>query len=146
MTQLLILSLVLGIMESIFSMVFAYGAVLCGDPFNSKYDLPSCDVTIQAAVWLQMSLAAEFLIFSTRAPTYMWYSIPPSLPLFTSVMMGAIVTSLLAGLSSYFGGLRFDIIVIVWCYDIATLILMDLTKVAFYKAFNQSHCFFVTFF
>jgi len=136
--QLLLLSLLLGIMESIFSMVFAYGAVLCGDPFNSKYDLPSCDVTIQAAVWLQMSIAAEFLIFSTRAPSYMWFSIPPSLPLFTSVMMGAIVTSLLAGLSSYFGGLRFDIIVIVWCYDIATLILMDLTKVAFYKAFNQS--------
>ena len=136
--QLLLLSLLLGVMESIFSMVFAYGAVLVGDPFDSKYDLPSCDVKIQAAVWLQMSLAAEFLIFSTRAPTYLWFSIPPSLPLFISVMSGAIVTSVLAGCSSYFGGLRFDIIVIVWCYCIGTLIIMDITKVMFYKAFNQS--------
>lgn len=57
--QLLLLSLLLGVMESIFSMVFAYGAALVGDPFNSDYDLPSCDTTIQGAVWLQMSLAAE---------------------------------------------------------------------------------------
>ena len=137
-SELLQLALLLGVLETIFSLVFAYGAALVGNPFNSDFDIPSCDTTIQSAVWLQMSIAAELLIFSARAPTYMWFSLAPSLALFSSVIIGCIITSLLAGIFGYFGGLSIEVIIIIWLYDIACLVFVDIVKVQFLKSFNHS--------
>ena len=105
---------------------------------DDQYLLSSCDTTIQSAVWLQMSIAAELLIFSARAPTYMWKSIAPSWALFLSVLTGCIVTSLLAGLFHLFGGLQLNDILLIWAYDIIGLIFLDVVKVAFLRAFNES--------
>ena len=138
--RMLLLSFVLGAIETGFSLLFAYGAEGTGwfDDKDDQYHLSTCDTTIQAAVWLQMSIAAEILIFSTRAPTFMWNSIAPSWPLFLSVMAGCILTSVLAGVFSMFGGLRLMDIILIWVYDIVGLILLDLAKVAFLGAFNES--------
>ena len=139
-SRMLLLSFVLGAIETGFSLLFAYGAEGTGwfDDKNDQYDISSCDTTIQSAVWLQMSIAAELLIFSARAPTYMWYSIAPSWPLFLSVIAGCIITSVLAGLFSLFGGLQLSDILMIWAYDVVGLVILDVAKVAFLRAFNES--------
>lgn len=138
--NMLLLSFMLGMLETAFSMAFAYGASLTGwfSSYDDDWDLGSCDTTIQAAVWLQMSIAAELLIFSARAPSYMWTSILPSASLFWSVIMGCIVTSVLAGVFDMFGGLKLRDILIIWAYDIVGLVILDICKVQFLSAFNES--------
>jgi len=110
--------------------LFAYGADTSGI-FSDDFSMDTCDTGSQAAVWLQMSISAEILIFSARAPSYMWSSIMPSLPLFISVMLGCIVTSVMALSSSYFGGLQFTDVLLIWVYDIIILIIVDVCKVQF---------------
>ena len=140
-SNMLLLSLLLGVLETAFSLAFAYGADRIGwfeSSDDDNWSVLACDTTIQAAVWLQMSIAAELLIFSARAPSYMWTSILPSSALFFSVMAGCIITSFLAGVFSLFGGLQFKDIMIIWTYDLVTLVFIDIAKVFFLRAFNQS--------
>lgn len=139
-SKLLLLSFVLGFLETILSLFFAYGA----DPsglFGSESDnleIASCSRNIQSSVWLQMSIAAELLIFTARAPSYMWTSIAPSSALFVSVMGGCVLTSILAGCFNYFGGLSAHDIVLIWAYDLACLIFIDICKVLFLTSFNEN--------
>ena len=135
--KMLLLSLVLGILETIFSMVFAYGAGPSG-LFHADYRMGECDKKMQAAVWLQMSIAAELLIFSARAPSYIWTSIAPSAALTSSVFIGCIITTALAGVFKYFGKLPIQDMALIWAFDIACLIVIDLCKVGYLKLFNEN--------
>ena len=102
---MLMLSLLLGLLETASSVLFAYGAGSAGGLFHADYDMNTCDKKMQAAVWLQMSIAAELLIFSARAPSFIFTSIAPSKPLTVSVLMGCVITTVLAGAFNYFGDL-----------------------------------------
>jgi len=135
--KMLSLSFGLGCLETVFSLIFAYG---CDSTnlFSQNLPVTQCPKFTQAAIWVQMFIAAELLIFSTRAPKLIIFSLPPSLPLFISVMLGCFVVSLMAGLSQEFGGLQFIDIVLIWVYDIITLAFMDLLKVAVLNYFEES--------
>jgi H+-transporting ATPase len=135
--KMLLLSLLLGGLETLFSMVFAYGAGPSG-LFHADYQMDTCDKKMQAAVWLQMSIAAELLIFSARAPSFIFNSILPSGALFTSVIFGCILTTVLAGVFKYFGRLPVTDMLLIWAYDIICLIIIDLCKVMYLRAFNES--------
>ena len=65
---------------------------------------------------------------------------PPSHPLYQSptVIAGCFIFSLLAGLSTYFGGLWITDIVIIWAYDIICLFIIDGIKVVYLKAINEN--------
>lgn len=135
--RMLTMSAGLGFMETIFSLVFAYGAKPSGI-FQGDFPVDSCPTETQGAIWLQMFIAAELLIFVTRAPKLIVFSIAPSIALFTSVLVGCIVVSLMAGLSSTFGGLQFVDIVIIWSYDVICLSFMDVLKVGLLNFFNEA--------
>lgn len=135
--KMLLLSLLLGALETIFSMVFAYGAGPSG-LFHADYEMGTCDKKMQAAVWLQMSIAAELLIFSARAPSFIWTSIKPSSALTVSVLLGCIITTVLAGVFKYFGKLPITDMLLIWAYDVACLIVIDICKVAYLHAFNEN--------
>lgn len=135
--RMLTMSASLGIMETIFSLIFAYGAKSSGI-FSGDYTIDNCDKETQGAIWIQMFIAAELLIFVTRAPKLIIFSLAPSLPLFISVMMGCFTCSMLAGLSKTFGGLPFVDIVIIWSYDILCLSAMDVLKVGMLAFFDES--------
>ncbi|CAM9119803.1 unnamed protein product, partial [Ectocarpus fasciculatus] len=136
--KMLMLSLILGLLESGASMLYAYGAKDSQLFEHSEdYDIGQCDKTLQAGVWLQMSIAAELLIFSARAPTYMWTSIAPSVSLTVSVLGGCVLTTVLAGAFDYFGGLPVQDMAIIWAYDIACLIVIDIFKVEYLKLFGD---------
>jgi H+-transporting ATPase len=136
--KMLMLSLMLGMLESGASMLYAYGAK-DSDLFvhSEDYDIDMCDKTLQAGVWLQMSIAAELLIFSARAPTYMWTSISPSMPLTISVLSGCVLTTVLAGAFDYFGGLPIQDMAIIWLYNIVVIIVIDICKVEYLKLFGE---------
>jgi H+-transporting ATPase len=135
--RMLLLSLLLGVLETLFSMVFAYGAGPSG-LFHAEYKMGECDKKMQAAVWLQMSIAAELLIFSARAPSFIVTSIAPSAALTGSVLSGCIITTALAGVFKYFGKLPIQDMVLIWIYDILCLIVIDICKVLYMRAFNEN--------
>jgi len=133
-----VISAGLGTLETVFSMLFAYGVGPSGFGSLNYKMVPNCPTELQAAIWLQMFIAAELLIFCTRAPSFIWTSLRPSLPLFISVMGGNVICSVLAGNTSTFGNLPIQDILLIWCYDLVALVFIDFLKVSLYAYFNES--------
>jgi hypothetical protein len=139
--KMLKLSGLMGLLEIAFSLLWAYGAEQTNF-FKSNFILEPivgrCGRQAQAGVWVQMSIAAELLIFSARAPSFIWCSLPPSLTLFCSVIFGCFLFSLFTGVIPYFGYLHINDIVIIWAYDIICLFFIDCVKVAYLKWTGES--------
>jgi len=124
-------------LETCFSLIFGY-AIAPSNIFSGDYELSSCSTSTQALMWLQIFIAAEFLIFSTRASKYIPISLPPSLPLFCSVILGCFIASIMAGTSSTFGSIPVVDIVLVWVYDFLGLCCCDLLKVQMFSFFKEN--------
>eukprot|EP01032_Pedospumella_encystans_P012369 gene12369-14317_t len=112
--------------------------VHCGSLFKGNYAIGTCNTQTQAIIWVQMFIAAELLIFTTRASSYIWCSQLPSPALIISVFIGCIVVSAMAAGSTQFGELHISDIVLVWVYDIAGLFFLDLLKVAMFNFFEEN--------
>ena len=100
--QILALSGLLGLLETGFTLLWTYASWQTNF-FRSDFKISinsGCSIQAQAGVWVQMAVATEILIFSARAPSYMFTSIAPSLELFVSVVIGCFIFSLLAGLAT----------------------------------------------
>lgn len=136
--KMLTVSFALGMLSTVFSMVFAYGVGPSGFGSLNYKMVPNCPTQLQAAIWLQMFISAELLIFCTRAPGFIWTSLRPSAPLFISVMIGNVIVSLLAGNTQKFGNLPVEDILLIWCYDCVALVVVDFLKVSMYGYFNES--------
>jgi hypothetical protein len=136
--RMLTVSLGLGVLETIFSLVFAYGVEHCGNIFAGDYAIGQCNRQTQAIIWVQMFISAELLIFTTRASSYMFVSQAPSLALVTSVLIGCLVVSAMAAGAQQFGELHIVDIVLVWVYDIVGLIFLDILKVAMFNFFEEN--------
>ena len=130
--KMMILSGLLGMMETGFTLLWAYVADQTGF-FYSDFKISECSQQSQAGVWVQMSIAAELLIFSARAPSFILSSVPPSVALFSSVIFGCFLFSLFAAVIPYFGLLHINDIIIIWAYDIICLFFIDCVKVAYLK-------------
>eukprot|EP00605_Chrysophyceae_sp_TOSAG23-4_P002711 GSChrysophyteH1.ASY1.ANO1.2990.1 assembled CDS len=128
-TRMLTTSAVLGLLETAFSLIFA---------FNAAYDNGTLDdIKVQAAIFIQMFVAAELLIFSTRAPSYFFDSHLPSAALVFGVFSGlVIITGMVLGLNS-FGKLNFDDVLVIYAYDILVFIFVDWCKMRLYNFFNE---------
>lgn len=134
--NILTVSAALGSMETVFTLLFAYANGKTGW-FEDDYTIKSgCSTSAQAAVWLQMFIATELLIFSARAPSYIFFSLAPSPALACSVFIGCLVASLMAGLTSTFGDLGGTDIVLIWAYNIVCLFVIDVVKVMIFKFYN----------
>ena len=136
-TKMMILSSLLGVLQTAFSLLWAYASDQTGF-FHSDFVISQCSVQAQAGVWVQMSVAAELLIFSARAPSYIMTSLPPSITLFSSVIFGCFIISLFAAVIPYFGYLHINDIIIIWAYDIICLFFIDLVKVFYLKITNEN--------
>eukprot|EP00930_Biecheleria_cincta_P085551 TRINITY_DN74932_c0_g1_i1.p1 TRINITY_DN74932_c0_g1~~TRINITY_DN74932_c0_g1_i1.p1 ORF type:complete len:1017 (+),score=226.88 TRINITY_DN74932_c0_g1_i1:54-3104(+) len=86
-----------------------------------------------AVTYLQISIAVELLIFSCRTPGFVLNVFKPinrpSVLLFLSVMMGNILVSLLAGFGVLVHQVSWRDIGMIWAYDVAGLVVLDLLKV-----------------
>ena len=140
--KILITSLTFGLMESFFTLLFAYSAGYL-QLFKTPMDIDACpsDVpdpddasaaskSIQAAIWLQMSISAELLIFSARAPTSFMLFLAPSPLIVASVLLGCILLCILAANMEYFGKIAPRDILLIWIYNIICLFIVDRVKVS----------------
>jgi hypothetical protein len=94
----------LGGVQVVSSLVFAYGLLKAQRLWQDDYDIDVCDGNTRSLLWVQMVCSAELLIFSARAPSYIWDSIGPHPALIVSVSIGIIIVLILASATSYFGG------------------------------------------
>jgi len=144
-TKLVYMAGMLGILEAGFSMLFAYGVGPSGfgtRDYNMHKGGPEgiggCDTQLQAVIWLQMFISSEILIFSARCPSFMWASLRPSVGLVTSVMGANIIACIIASQATAWGNIPAQDIVLIWCYNLLVLVLIDVAKVAFLNYLNES--------
>lgn len=165
--KMLIVSTCLGVAETVLSLFFAI-YLIESNLFDGKYHVvDGCSAfnsvdgdPTQGIIFLQMFLSAEILIFSTRAPSYFWYSILPSPALVFSVMVGCIIISVFSSSLPVFGGgsqsddchngddnktsvdcglpISSGDVAITWAYNILGLFLVDLLKVELFKLFKEN--------
>ena len=128
----------LGALETVMSLIFAYGVISKVRTTHRHYDMSNCNTQMQAVLWVQMFISAELLIFTTRASKYIVTSLRPSIPLTVSVLGGCLLVSFMAGGSSYFGAVPVGDILIVWLYDVLGLLLCDVLKVALFNFFEEN--------
>jgi len=86
-----------------------------------------------AVIYLQMSIAIEFLIFSCRTPGFVLTSFftksRPTMLLFAGVMFANVLVSLLAGFGVLIYKVEWLDILAIWGYDLGWLVAIDLVKV-----------------
>ena len=176
--KMLIVSTCLGIAETVLTLFFAvYLITPSTNIFHGEYSVfeGGCSSyegvsnlnaengnPTQGIIFLQMFLAAEILIFSTRAPSYFWYSILPSPALFASVMTGCIIISIFSSSIPIFGGgniqsidchnvdddkskssctgvgINSSDVAITWAFNIIGLVIVDAIKVELFKLFKEN--------
>lgn len=102
--------------------------VTCGaGPNNCEY--------LSACVYLQISIAIEFVILSCRAPgfvlapKYLYGEGRVSLALLCGIMFANILVSVMAGTGAGIHKLEWKDIALIWAYDIVGLIVIDIVKV-----------------
>jgi len=155
--KILFMSAALGLLETGFSLVFAYSAGrFNGSLFQTNYDYKLCNpnyivstvttvngsnytysypvpkaarLAVEAGIFIQMFIAAELLIFSTRAPTYFFKSALPSGALATCVAAGCILMSVLVVTSADFGKIAFRDVLVIYLYNFITFCFIDAVKV-----------------
>lgn len=133
---ILITSLTIGAFETGLSMLWAFVSSET-NWFRSDFDILRCEKSAQAGVWVQMFIAAEILIFSARTTSFFWCSVPPSLSLVFSILLGCFIISVIACSAEYFGSLYVSDVCIIWCYDIICLFIIDAIKVGVLKALGE---------
>lgn len=142
--KLLIMAILLGCIEAGLSLFWAYGVPYI-TIFQGTYLLGTrasvnkgCDTQTQAIIWLNMFVASELLIFSTRAQSYMLFSVRPSYSLISGVFIGCLIICIIAGQSSTFGSLPAVDICYVWIWNIFWIFIIDIIKVEVIKLFQES--------
>jgi len=130
-------SMTLGIFQSVASLVFyltMHMGLVKGIDNPRDAGWPT-GIHAQNAIWLQVSIAAEFLIFSARAPGLFFFS-APSHELLFSTMLGNVISTLLA-IYAFEDPLDWEECITIWIYDIAALFAVDIAKMA-YKYINSA--------
>jgi H+-transporting ATPase len=123
-------SVMLGVMQSVTSIVYYLCMHLGLVSFAGHTEIYPTSQHAQVAIWLQVSIAAELLIFAARAPGLFFLS-RPSWQLLASTTLGNIISTILAKYV-FSHPLNWREIGIIWAWDIAGLFIVDIAKM-FYK-------------
>ncbi len=134
--EILYLSFVLGMIQTIFTMLWSFVSYRTGF-FQSNLEIFNCNLQTQSAVWIELSVSTELLIFSTRAPYLIWNSYRPSITLLSSVLLGCIVLSIFAAQIKTLGSLPATDILIIWFYSIICLIIVDVVKFGLLRSLGK---------
>ena len=85
-----------------------------------------------------MTIAAELLIFSARAPTHFMLFLAPGKYLVASVLSGCILVCILSSNLHYFGKIAGRDIVLIWIYNIMCLFVVDYVKVQLFLFMDEN--------
>jgi magnesium-transporting ATPase (P-type) len=132
-------SMLLGVMQTLVSMVYylclPLGGLVKNLDKDGNFGYPS-NTHAQNAIWLQVSIAAELLIFAARAPGFFFLS-RPAVPLFVSTMLGNII-SIILGVWAFEDGLDGAEVLIIIGWDLAALFIVDCAKLLYKYVFEYS--------
>lgn len=135
--RILIMSFVLGITEVLFSLLWAYGIQNSGALHDTEFSLHDCTKEAQSAIWVQLFVSAELVIFATRVPGFAIASFAPSPLLAGSVFLFCLLVSILAITSGTFGGIYVSDVAVIWAYCICTFFFVDAIKVVVLHIFDE---------
>ena len=93
----------------------------------------SCDTQTKGFVWFYLVLVTELSIFSVRAPSYFWRSMP-SMTLIISVLLTCVIGAIIAIFAS---DLQLNNMGYIILYNVVAFIMVDLGKVPFRKLINE---------
>ncbi|KAF9358349.1 hypothetical protein BGX26_001938 [Mortierella sp. AD094] len=133
--QLITLSLTLGVCLTALSFAhfFVFWKVFGYEPV--RLDAPEDQRQLESVMYLHISSAPHFVIFSTRLTGYFWENLPS--PLFAAVIIG---TQIVALLMVVFGGLTpkipFSQAIVVLLISFGYFILLDIVKVNMFKIWS----------
>ncbi|KAJ8603845.1 hypothetical protein CTAYLR_000289 [Chrysophaeum taylorii] len=125
---LLLGSLLLGLLQAVASIGFyTVGGWVTGiDGWHANHN----GARRQVAVYAQISISVELLIFACRAPKPFFLTKPPSLALFTSVFAGNILVTLMCAFGIVVARpLSWSTLGRIWLFDAAAFCALDLCKV-----------------
>jgi hypothetical protein len=94
---------------------------------EQNIDLSLCDAETRGFVWMHLVLVSELAIFSVRAPSYFWSSMP-SFWLLGSVLLTCIGCCFIAVYASSLSGLN---LLWIWLFNIGSFVVVDIGKVHF---------------
>ncbi|KAG0305418.1 hypothetical protein BGZ97_001115, partial [Linnemannia gamsii] len=134
--QLITMSIVLGLCLTALSFAHFYVFWKCFGyaPVNGE-DVPDSERRLESIMYLHISSAPHFVIFSTRLTGYFWENLPS--PLFAIVIIG---TQIIALLMVIFGVLTPKVpageAIVVLCISFVYFVLLDQVKVWLFKKWS----------
>merc|ERR1712032_725824 len=126
-------SLFFGVTQSALALMFLY-IIDNQKSLKDPIDLNSCHKSTRGFVWLHLVFATEIMIFSTRAPRYMWETMP-SIYLVISVTLACVAGFLIATLSE---DLSWWNVLWIFLFNLGGLLVVDILKVQFKALINDS--------
>jgi hypothetical protein len=126
-------SVMLGVMQSVVSVTFYLVIQHLGFGLER---FPTSEHA-QNAIWLQVSVAAELLIFAARAPGLFFLSMP-SWRLLGSVILVGIIGSILLAVYAFPDQLSWREAGIIVAWDVAALFIVDIAKLIYKYTFEHN--------
>ncbi|KAL7575337.1 hypothetical protein ACA910_001855 [Epithemia clementina (nom. ined.)] len=133
--KLLMQSLFFGLVNASLTLAFIFGLEKADD-LKQPISFTECDSESKMFVWLQLVFVTELMIFSTRAPNFMFMHPHPSIWLILSVGGTLLLGILVAVLSS--DGLNGATVGWIMLFNFVSLIVVDLVKVWFKELIDEA--------
>lgn len=96
--NLVLLSLYYGFAQTVLTLTLIYSLDASKSPLEAGINLEMCPEETRTFVWMQLVLVTELAIFSVRAPSFFWMSVP-SIWLLVSVLGTCAILSIVSVLS-----------------------------------------------
>jgi len=140
-SKLILVSLYYGLVQTVLALIFLFSLGEVADdpdkPITSAIDFTRCSTTEDLEtgqfIWLYLVLATEFAIFSVRAPSFFFLSMP-NIWLLLSVLLTCIGCSIYA----YFSSVAAWSILWIWLYNICCFIVVDVGKIWFRRLIGDA--------
>ncbi len=92
---------------------------------------------LQTFLFLQLVVGGHLMLFVTRTKGAAWRQPNPAPSLFRAIVATQIVAALLCGFGLLVPALSWDLIALVWIYNLAWMIVQDVAKRAAYRELEQ---------
>jgi hypothetical protein len=125
--KLLYMSLYYGLFHTSMSLIFIFSISYSSSGFEQNIDLALCNEETRGFVWMHLVLVTELAIFSVRAPSHFWMSMP-SIWLICSVFATCIGCCFIAVFANKLSGWN---LLWIWLFNIGSFVIADLGKIHF---------------
>ena len=100
------------------------------------HDLHIDGSTLQTAMFMQLVIAGHLLLFSTRSRGFFFQRPWPQWKFFTAIMGTQVFAALMAANGWLVSSISWRLIGLIWAYNLAWLVVVDLVKAALYHRYD----------